>query len=283
MANASSLRFVLVFLIAVTTTPFCKAFSVVVGPSSSSTSRSVTLPTLPSSPWCQQPQQTRLYQAEASEEGSEATADGVQEDASDEEQEEEKPPQEDPEVTELKEKIAELEATLKSKTGELRYISDSADDYTKSGYARQVAQMENMKRIRSSMAASNKHTAEASVLREFLSVKDQLTGLQERFGEDDFGKQYNALKSALDTVFSDLGVAEYTTAPGDAVDRMRMLVVESENSEEFPKDTVLKPLKMGLELQGNVIRLAECVASLGSETAEEEAAAAAPQDESTGE
>jgi hypothetical protein len=40
---------------------------------------------------------------------------------------------------------------------------------------------------------------------------------------------------------------------------------------------VITPLKSGLEIQGNIVRPAECVASLGSEAAaaaEEEAAAA---------
>jgi hypothetical protein len=33
------------------------------------------------------------------------------------------------------------------------------------------------------------------------------------------------------------------------------------------KDTVLRPIRIGLELEGNIIRPAECIASLGSEQA----------------
>ena len=57
--------------------------------------------------------------------------------------------QEDPEVTAIKEEIAQLESTLKEKRRELAYVSDKADEYTKSGYARKVAEMENMRRARS--------------------------------------------------------------------------------------------------------------------------------------
>ena len=56
---------------------------------------------------------------------------------------------EDPEVVAIKEEIAKLESTLKDKRRELAYVSDKADEYTKSGYARKVAEMENMRRARS--------------------------------------------------------------------------------------------------------------------------------------
>ena len=57
--------------------------------------------------------------------------------------------QEDPEVVAIKEEIAQLESTLKDKRRELAYVSDKAEEYSKSGYARKVAEMENMRRARS--------------------------------------------------------------------------------------------------------------------------------------
>ena len=56
---------------------------------------------------------------------------------------------EDPEIVAIKEEIAKLESTLKEKRRELDYAVDKADEYTKSGYARKVAEMENMRRARS--------------------------------------------------------------------------------------------------------------------------------------
>ena len=84
--------------------------------------------------------------AEADEE-AEATSDGEEDAAADEAAEEEEEP-EDPEVTALKEEIAELETTLKSKISSLRYTQEQAEEYSKPGYARKVAEMENMRRTR---------------------------------------------------------------------------------------------------------------------------------------
>ena len=86
------------------------------------------------------------------EEVSQGDAEGVEEGASDENDpanaEEEGPP-EDPEVTALKESIAALEATLADKKSKLQYELEQCEEYSKSGYARKVADMENMKRVRS--------------------------------------------------------------------------------------------------------------------------------------
>lgn len=75
---------------------------------------------------------------------TEARADAAQEEAPEEEE-----PPEDPEVVAVKDEIAQLESTLKEKRRELAYISDKAEEYSKSGYARKVAEMENMRRARS--------------------------------------------------------------------------------------------------------------------------------------
>jgi hypothetical protein len=71
---------------------------------------------------------------------------GEGEDDADEKEEE---PQEDPEITALKEEIAALEATLKTKRSTLSYTQDQSEEYSKGGYARKVAEMENMRRARS--------------------------------------------------------------------------------------------------------------------------------------
>jgi hypothetical protein len=65
-----------------------------------------------------------------------------------EEMEEEEQP-EDPEVVAIKEEIARLETSLKDKRRAVSATLDKADDYTKPGYARKIAEMENMRRARS--------------------------------------------------------------------------------------------------------------------------------------
>jgi len=194
-----------------------------------------------------------------------------EEEDNDENNEDETPeePKEDPEVTKIKEENAELEASLKSKREKIQYLQDSADDYSKAGYARKVAQMENMRRARSSMQSSNKYTATANTLREFLPTLDVLTSLKIEYTDDGIGTQYGALASSFKGVFTGLEAAEYTASPGEPIDERRMLIVDSEHSDDHPKNTVLRSVKLGMELNGNIIRLAECVECLGKEVEEE--------------
>lgn len=105
----------------------------------------------------------------------------------------------------------------------------------------------------------------AAVLGEFLPVLDRLEDLKVKYEDDDFGKQYGALPGAIKAAYSELGAKEYTVTIGDRIDKSRMVVIDSEHSENHASDTVLRPISMGLELQGNPIRLAECVACLGPE------------------
>ena len=63
--------------------------------------------------------------------------------------EESSAPPEDPEVVRIKEEIANLESALKSKRLAVADMSDRADEMSKAGYARKVAEMENMRRARS--------------------------------------------------------------------------------------------------------------------------------------
>lgn len=89
---------------------------------------------------------TMLSMAEDDE--ASAAAEGEEISDAEEEQEEQGPPQ-DPEVTALKESIAKLESTLADKKSKLQYELEQCEEYSKSGYARKVADMENMKRVRS--------------------------------------------------------------------------------------------------------------------------------------
>ena len=56
---------------------------------------------------------------------------------------------EDPEITAMKEEITRMEQDIKSARRQLADLNDRAEDFTKTGYARKVAEMENMRRARS--------------------------------------------------------------------------------------------------------------------------------------
>jgi len=206
-----------------------------------------------------------LYMAE-DEEASKGDDDSVDESASndnDSTDDEEQEPPANPEVTALKESIAALESTLADKKSKLQYELEKCEEYSKSGYARKVADMENMKRVRSNIASTSQASATAAVLKDFLSMFDKMNTLKETYLEDEFGRKYSELN--LQETFSKLGVTDYNAEAGQTVNNFRMKVLESEVSTEQPKDTVLRQVAPGMELDGNVIRAALCVSSLGPE------------------
>jgi len=210
-----------------------------------------------------------LYMSEE-EEAPQGDDESVDESASGEAEEEEEGPPEDPELTALKESIAELEATLADKKSKLQYELEKCEEYSKSGYARRVADMENMKRVRSNIASTTQASATAAVLKNFLPMYDKFNALKDANLEDEFGVKYTELN--LQQTFENLGVTNFGVEAGEKVNNFRMKVLESEVSEQ-PKDTVIRQVAPGLELGGNVIRAALCVSSSGApEAAEEESA-----------
>lgn len=201
----------------------------------------------------------------------------LEENVAESEKEKTEEPKVDPVVTELKETISKLELSLKSKRSELNNLKDMADRYSQSGYARQVAQVENNKRMRRDNMADSKSAARATVLQSFLPVLDEMDAIAAKYEGNAFaGTLRNGLTSEFQNTLKNLGVEEFSVASGDDVVLGRVVAVEEKYSEEFGKGTVIAPLKSGLEIQGNIVRPAECVASLGSEAEEkaEEAAAA---------
>lgn len=206
----------------------------------------------------------------------EDTAAATEEESSEEANE---APKEDPEVTELKETISKLESSLKSKRSELNSLKDMADKYSQSGYARQVALVENNKRMRGANMADSKSAARATVLQSFLPALDEMDAIGAKYEGNAFAK---TLQSGLTAEFQnnlrELGVSEYVVESGDDVVMGRVVAVEEQFSEEFGKGKVVTPLKTGLEIQGNIVRPAECVASLGSEAAAKEGEEAAAEE-----
>jgi len=209
------------------------------------------------------------------EEGADDSASAAVEDSAADEGgtagEEEEEPKLDPEAAALKDSIASLESDLKAKRSELNKLKDMADKYTSTGYARQVAMVENNKRMRGANVADGKSAARATVLRSFLPVLEELDAVGGKYEGNAFAKTLDAgLRSEFENSLGELGVSEYVAESGQAVVVGRVVAVEEEHSEELAKGTVIRPVKSGLEISGNVVRPAEVVGSLGSESADEE-------------
>ena len=208
----------------------------------------------------------------AVEDQSSVEAELTDESPNNEQEQEEEEPAEDPQVTELKETISTLESTLKSKRSELTSLRDMADKYSPSGYARQVALVENNKRMRGANMANTKSAARASVLQSFLPALEEMEAIGAKYEGINFA---STLQSGLTLEFEnnlkELGVTEYGVESGEEMIMGRVVAVTEEYSEEVAKGSVITPLRGGLEIEGNVVRPAECVASLGSESAQEEA------------
>lgn len=117
---------------------------------------------------------------------------------------------------------------------------------------------------------SNRSSSTAALLTRFLPTMDKLKELRGTYGEDSFGKQYNALPGTLMAGFSAMGVADFTVTAGEKMDAERMVAVAEEHSAELPAGTVIREVTAGLQLEGNVIRMAECVVSLGPESTDGE-------------
>jgi hypothetical protein len=62
---------------------------------------------------------------------------------------------EDPAVTALKQEIFDLESAVKAKTRQLSVAQEQAERYTKTGYARRVAEVENTRRVRKVRSFAN--------------------------------------------------------------------------------------------------------------------------------
>lgn len=182
-------------------------------------------------------------------------------------------PKLDPEMVALKESIASLESDLKAKRANLKNVKEMADKYTSTGYARQVALLENNKRMRGANVADGKTAARATVLQSFLPVLDELDAVGRKYEGNAFAKTFDAgLRGQFELSLGELGASEYIVEVGQQMEVGRVVAVEEELSEEFEKGTVIRPLKSGIELSGNVVRPAEVVGSLGSESAEPEEA-----------
>jgi len=229
-------------------------------------------------------------ETESEEEASEVEAEvevEVEDDASEEEKEEEEEEEEeekeDPEITAIKEEIAVLEKELKSKRSEATRKQDLADEYTERGYQRKCAEMDNMRRMRSAASTASKASAKANIIKSFLPNLDYLREIaDETYADNEFAKSYKALKNDFENALKGMDLTDFTVDVGSQVDRSRCTVVEEEVSNEYSDaDVILRVNKIGYEVSGQIIRMAEVVVSKGEEVEEneEEVAAEAAEEE----
>jgi len=177
--------------------------------------------------------------------------------------EEEKKPKEDPEITALKEEISSVETTLKNLKMKYNTLTEAVEYNSEKGYLRKCAEIDNARRSREMSSSNNQQASQASSIQNFLPFSDLLEDLKEKHSENEFAQGYAAL--SLKPTFKQLDVEDFTLNVGEPLNRSRGKVVGSEYSNEYGKDVILRVEKDGLELNGWVIQLAECVVSLGSE------------------
>ena len=127
------------------------------------------------------------------------------------------------------------------------------------------------------LQSSNKYTATAAILTEFIPALDALNSLKERYATNEFGRMYNALPDAIRSGYTSMGCTEYSIEPNAVFDANRMIIVDSEPSTTVPSDGVTRTVIPGMELQGNTIRLAQVVTSAGSDAAPPQAATEAAE------
>lgn len=180
-------------------------------------------------------------------------------------EEEETEVKEDPELTALKEEIAELEKELKEKRVKASRTEDIADDYSEKGYQRKCAEMENMRRTNINVSSEMKTVAKANVIQSFLPNLEYLNTLSNELKDDDFARSYDALGKEFENTLKSMDLLSFTYETGEIVDEKRCAIVNEIYNEENVKGTVLDVTSLGYEVNGQIIRKADVTVSLGSE------------------
>lgn len=173
--------------------------------------------------------------------------------------------EEDEEVKALKEEIASLEMTLHNKRVECSRLEDMVEDYSESGYFRKCADMENIRKRSVSSHQTSKYISRASVLQKhFVPILEEMSILQQKYANTPNGKSYDTLRSDMMLALQKkIDVSTYDSSVGKEVNKQREAIVGYEASDTIPKGMVLRSVKSGLEVHGNVICPAQCIVSQG--------------------
>ena len=101
-------------------------------------------------------------------------------------------------------------------------------------------------------------------MQDFLPVLERLNELNQEFATNTFAvKNYATLSSSYASALKGMGLVEYTPDVGSKVDSIRVNVVQEEVSDLFAESGyIISIMKKGYELNGNIVRAAEVVASI---------------------
>lgn len=200
-----------------------------------------------------------------------------------EEPQEPEQPTEDPELTALKEEIANLESDLKAKRVEANRNLNLADDYSEGGYQRKCAEMDNYRRSVAATSNNNQLAAKANILQSLLPNLDELNYISQTANESEFAQSYIALRNDFANSLSSMGVTSFTVEVGTQMDTRRCHVLSEQVCEDVEEAGIILGVEFeGYEVDGNVIRLAEVVVSKGKEEVVEEEQQEAVEGENVG-
>jgi len=183
---------------------------------------------------------------------------------------------EDEVVAKYRAAISSLEATLRSKNMKISDIKESASRYSKNGTLRLVAELADFKKSRARTKVSDEARGKARKIEPFLAVMDELAALEGTFSDDTekVAKQFGSLGRDLQTNLGKVGLKSFGAEIGsDRYIISRYTAISKEYSDTIPEGYITKVLVEGLEIEGNIVRDAEVVVSLGvkKEEADEKA------------
>jgi molecular chaperone GrpE (heat shock protein) len=173
--------------------------------------------------------------------------------------------EEDEEVKALKKEIAALEGTLHTKRVECSRVEDMVEDFSEGGYLRKCADMENIRKRSVSSHQTSKYISRASVLQKhFVLILEELSTLQQQYANTPNGKSYDTLRSDMMLALQKkIDVSTFDSPVGKEVNKQRDDIVGYEASDTIPKGMVVRSVKSGLEVHGNVVCPAQCIVSQG--------------------
>jgi len=173
---------------------------------------------------------------------------------------------EDEVVAKYRAAISSLEATLRSKNMKVSSIKESASRYSKNGTLRLVAELADFKKSRARTKVSDEARGKARKIEPFLTVLDELAALEGTFSDDTekVAKQFASLGGDLQTNLGKVGLKSFGAEVGtDRYIISRYTAISKEHSDTIPEGYIMKVLVEGLEIEGNIVREAEVVVSLG--------------------
>lgn len=168
----------------------------------------------------------------------------------------------------LKKEISTLETTICHKRRRLSNLQSLTDDYSQSGFARKVAELDSLRKNLNLVHQSHVNKSMALVMKIFLPVLDYLLELNERYEreQNDFAiKGYGALASEMKDCLYGLGLERSNIQVGSPFNRNQMKVlrvVENQSPEELKlhdSECVVEVIKDGYKYKGNFVRLADVI------------------------